>query len=255
MPVNRKLWQSRVSHDDVPNWPCPKCGAASLIMVKDSFLTVEDSRTAQNKHDQDFEPDSPSGRFVCLLACTKSACRETCAVSGNYDTWQDHNEHGEWLYASGRPTAITPPPPMIHVPATCPAPIREEVFAAFSLFWIDYSSSLNRIRNAIELLLTKMGIKRFGKKKTGGRSIIALDGRIQILRNKKVSLGDLCDRLLAVKHLGNAGSHPGDATESDVFDGLDIVEQVLNEIYEKHASVLAKMVKQINARKGPRKGK
>jgi hypothetical protein len=98
-----------------------------------------------------------------------------------------------------------------------------------------------------------MGIKRYGTKKTGGRSMIALDGRIKILRNKRASLADLCDRLLAVKHLGNAGSHPGDVHEEDVFDGLDILEHVLNETYGKHASVLARMVNQINARKGPRK--
>jgi hypothetical protein len=166
-----------------------------------------------------------------------------------------HGDHGEeWTYATGTAKSITPPPSMIAVPLGCDNRIREELIAAFGLFWQDYASALNRIRNAIELLLTEMGVKRFGKNKTTGkRTIITLDSRIQILRNKKASLDELCNRLLAIKHLGNAGSHPGEVTESDVFDGLDIVEHVLNEIYEKHASVLAKMVKQINAQKGPRK--
>lgn len=240
--------------DHVPDWACPGCGATSLGMVKDSFLTVEDAKTNRHSSDQDFHPEFETGRFVCLVRCTKAACSETCAVSGNYDTTIWHGDHGkEWTYPTGRAKSITPPPMMIHVPSGCEKPIRDELIAAFGLFWQDYASALNRIRNAIELLLTGMGVKRFGKDKKGKRSNIKLDSRIQILRNKKVSVADLCDRLLAVKHLGNAGCHPGDVDGGDVFDALDIVEHVLNEIYEKHASVLAKMVKQINARKGPRK--
>jgi len=125
--------------------------------------------------------------------------------------------------------------------------------AAFGLYWQDHAAALNRIRNAIESLLTEMGIKRHGKKTGGGRTKLTLDSRIQVLRAKKPSLSGLCDRLLAVKHLGNAGSHPGDVHIDDVFDGFDILEQVLHDIYSDDASVLAKMVKQINQRKGPRK--
>jgi hypothetical protein len=78
-------------------------------------------------------------------------------VAGNYETWQGHDEHADWLYPNGRPTSVNPPPPLIHIPDGCPAPIRQEVVAAFGLYWLDYSSALNRIRNAIELLLTEMG--------------------------------------------------------------------------------------------------
>lgn len=142
---------------------------------------------------------------------------------------------------------------MIRIPERCPKPIADEVRAAFGLFWLDHSSALNRIRIAIELLLTKMGVKRHGQKSGGGRTRLSLDSRIAILRSKKPKLTWLCDQLLAVKHLGNAGSHPGDVQIKDVFDGFDILEQILNDTYSNDASLLAKMVRQINKRKGPRR--
>jgi hypothetical protein len=59
---------------------------------------------------------------------------------------------------------------------------------------------------------------------------------------------------MAVKHLGNAGSHPSvEIDDQDVFDGFDILEHVLIQLYERTDSDLAKMVKEINKRKGPRK--
>ncbi|MFO0849924.1 MAG: DUF4145 domain-containing protein [Gemmataceae bacterium] len=252
MPIDRKLWMREIHEGYVPNWTCPRCGAASLNMVKDSFRTVFDSSTSRYWNEPDFDSDSATGRFVCLLECSKPACRESCAVSGNHDMTRG-GEYGDELYATGRPTSISPPPPMIRVPDECPKPIANEVRAAFGLFWMDHSSALNRIRNAIELLLTEMGVKRHGQKAGGGRTRLSLDSRIALLRSKKPKLSGLCDQLLAVKHLGNAGSHPGDVQVKDVFDGFDILEQILNDTYANHASVLAKMVKQINQRKGPRK--
>jgi hypothetical protein len=222
-------------------------------MVKDSFRTVSDGESQRECEAANWPWEFDTGRFVCLLQCTKPGCLESCAVSGNYRVDEEYIADGRRLYASGRPTSITPPPPMIYIPKGCPKPIRQEVLAAFALFWLDHSSSLNRIRNAIELLLTEMRVKRHGKKEGGGWTRLALDSRIQVLRSKKPALSGLCDRLLAVKHLGNAGSHPGAVHIDDVFDGLDILEQVLNDLYTNHASALAKMVKQINQRKGPRK--
>jgi hypothetical protein len=99
-------------------------------MMKDSFREIEDAKTRQNMGDPDWEHDWATGRFTCLLKCTKQGCAETCAVAGNYDTWLSHEQFGDWMYASGRPASITPPPPMITVPEGCPQAIREEVVAA-----------------------------------------------------------------------------------------------------------------------------
>jgi hypothetical protein len=270
MPIDRKLWQAEISAEHVPNWPCPGCGAASLTLVKDSFHTVSDGSTSRNWRDPDFEPEFATGRFVCLLECTKSGCQETCAVSGNHDITQG-GEYGEHWYPTGRPKSINPPPPMIQIPRACPGEVRAEVVAAFSLYWSDYASSLNRIRNALELVLTDLGVSRgtmSAKKPKPGSpppapgdpppkkklSRLSLHQRIEGLAKEKPKLKDICERMMAVKHLGNAGSHPGVQVEiGDVFDGLDILERVLQDMYSEHPRELTRTVRQINQRKGPRK--
>jgi hypothetical protein len=82
---------------------------------------------------------------------------------------------------------------------------------------------------------------------------LSLHERIVKLKATKPKLKDLCDRLMAVKHLGNAGSHPGAVTYEDVFDGFDIIERILNDLYTQADSALAKIVRDINARRKPRR--
>lgn len=271
MPIVRALWQEELSAEHVPDWPCPGCGAATLTMVKDSFHTIVDRRTVEGREDESWEHEFTTGRFVCLLECSKPNCHESCAVAGNHDVTQAHDQFGGRLYATAKPKSIIPPPPMILIPGMCPDDVRDEVVAAFSLFWNDYAASLNRVRNALELLLNNLGAKRGimttktpkpgslppaagaapPKKKLFS---LTLHQRIERLAKDKPKLIEICDRMMAVKHLGNAGSHPGTmVTIDDVFDGFDILERVLQDMYSEHPGELARAVQQINKRGGPRK--
>ena len=60
----------------------------------------------------------------------------------------------------------------------------------------------------------------------------------------------------AVKWLGNAGSHGSyDEVETleraDAFDSFDLLQHVVDELYAKSSSRLAKLAEGINRRKGP----
>jgi hypothetical protein len=82
---------------------------------------------------------------------------------------------------------------------------------------------------------------------------VTLHKRIENLQATRPKLKELCDQMMAVKHLGNAGSHPGiQVRDTDVFDALDILERILQDTYSGHPGQLARAVKQINKRKGPR---
>jgi hypothetical protein len=250
MPVNRTLWKLSIEANDVPAWRCPGCGAAVLQIVDDSFRTVVD-RKSHNFSPEDYHPAAITGRFVCLLTCSK--CHESCAVSGNYVTDVYEGDEGFHEFVRGHPTSVTPPPPIFGIPAKCPVAIKQEVIVAFSAYWSDHASSLNHIRQALELLLTDLGIPRTTVNSRHKRIDLALHSRIDKLKSKKPKLAEVCERMLAVKHLGNAGSHPGAVKADDVFDGFDILERVLYDTYSAHSGTLAKLVKQINKRKGPRK--
>jgi len=224
-----------------------------LRVVNDSFKTIPDKRSV-GIEEKDFHPTMVTGRFVCLLRCEK--CYESCAVAGNYNVDQAPDENDEYHeYEYGRPKCITPPPPLIAIPPKCPKAIKQEVVAAFSAYWSDYASSLNHIRQALELLLSDLGIPRTTISSSNKSVDLTLHSRIDKLKSRKPKLAEVCDRMFAVKHLGNAGSHPAELKADDVFDGFDILETVLHDTYSTHASTLAKMVKEINKRKGTRKGK
>lgn len=248
MPINRQLWLRPIINDSVPGWPCPNCNTTALHLVEESLAVKESAKTPKNKDDPDWEREFTTGVFSLILMCGRADCQEMCAASGWYDVSVGYDRIDNFYH----PKAIYPAPPLIPVPSKCPISIATELSAAFSLFWSDNGSCLNRIRIALERLLTHFKIKRFGKSKKGHREPIGLHSRIELLRKRRPTLADLCDRMLAVKHLGNAGSHPGSVHSDDVFDALDIFDELLQESFAKHRTALAKQVKQINKRKGPR---
>jgi len=254
MPIERTLWRETLNKDWMPAWPCPGCGRASLAIVKASFHTVIDAKTSDKSQDPRYGSDCDTGRFVCLFRCARTDCLESCSVSGNYETSVAELPQASVYYSDCRPTSITPPPPMIQIPRECPEAIRAEVVAAFSLFWIDLASSLNRIRNALELVLNDLRVPNTTLNNKNKKIRISLHQRIERLATKRPRLKEICERMMAVKHLGNAGSHPGaKVKQDDLFDGFDILERVLQDMYSEHPGELARAVRQINMRKGPRK--
>ncbi|KWF02164.1 hypothetical protein WL80_28890 [Burkholderia ubonensis] len=118
------------------------------------------------------------------------------------------------------------------------------------MYFADAGAALNCARTAVEALLTALGIKRFtlanGKKRP-----INLHQRIQLMPPKYQEQKDL---LLAVKWLGNAGSHSGhEPTMADVRVAYDLLEHALSEIYESKGKKLKAVASKVNKKKGPAK--
>jgi len=141
---------------------------------------------------------------------------------------------------------------MFRVPKACPEEIRAELRAAFSLYWSNLGSCLNRQRVAVELLLTHMRVPKRAKKKDGGMFDLTLHARIELLGSKKKH-ASLCESLFAVKWLGNEGSHPGDVKRKTVFDAFDMLEHVLVERFENPRRAIVKLTNSINKNKGSRR--
>jgi hypothetical protein len=88
------------------------------------------------------------------------------------------------------------------------------------------------------VLLTEQGVRRTTISKRRKREALSLHSRILEYRAKRPDVAEL---LLAVKWLGNAGSHPGTGTVSqeDLLDGFEMLEQVLDEVYRRTRARLA----------------
>jgi hypothetical protein len=257
MPVDPKVWVREFRRDGAPAWPCPRCRFNTLIIVENTFHEQPNYSSQANMPDEYYVTEYDEGVFCCLLRCGRGDCKEGCAVTGRYRKADvEFPDGGMGTVTFCQPTMIDPPPPVIRLPADCPGPVEQETARAFALFWVDPAACLNSVRQAVELFLTDIGIPKSHKvaKKSGGRRLVRwnLHDRIELLRNSRSSIGKLCDRLLAVKHLGNAGSHPGDVAPRDALDGFDILEDVLEAVYGDGDRV-GKAVKEINRRRGPRR--
>ena len=185
-----------------------------------------------------------SGCFSCLMQCGN--CQQTVAVAGAsaLERVNPRLDEYEPIYY---PKFFSPAPDLFRIPPNCPEPLVEHVRAAFYLYWCDRAACLNRLRAMIELLLDEMEINR----EENGQWL-SPHKRIGLLQERHPGLRQLCDRLMAVKWLGNAGSHLGIITHDDIFDAFDIVEAVLHELFDKSDHALNKMVREIIEKKAPR---
>ena len=137
----------------------------------------------------------------------------------------------------------------------CPADIKDEVRAASSLYWSDVSASANRIRTAVEKILDHKKIKRSKKiqsgKNAGKNRRLSLHERIELFKQKD---SDLAATMLAIKWLGNAGSHTSDLNEKDLLDAFELLEHVIEELFVEKLKKIRSITKKINKKKGPVNG-
>ncbi len=82
-------------------------------------------------------------------------------------------------------------------------------------------------------------------------SALKLHGRIERFGKKGATQADIGEHLMAVKWLGNAGSHQGEAlTRADTEMAFDQIEHILAEVYGRRTESLKAAAKAINKKGG-----
>lgn len=235
------------------DWTCPACEKSVLRVVKETFHSEERAHSRDHLHDA-WEPEWIEYVYSCLLKCSNEDCKELVANSGTGSVdYFEYEENGEWhqsIEDHFMPQYFTPHLKLHAIPAKCPEPIVKALHESFRLFFASPSAASNSVRIAIEELLTDLKVKRYSLVKNQ-RRLISLHQRIGLLPAKYAPLKDL---LMAIKWLGNAGSHDTEAiTRDDVMDAYDLTEHVLAEIYAPKHKKLAALAKKVNKKKGPAK--
>ena len=247
MPVNRKLYARRITKERSPNWPCPRCGGGHLRLVRSSLHSCPTGDTHEQSSEDYFVEDMAVLRFVAMLKCDNDICQESSVVAGigyYVEDWSYEVLDYREFYA---PDYICPSPNLITIPPDTPSTVTEQIEQAFIASWGAFSAAGNRIRVAAERLMDSLKIPKTTTK-NGRRKPLSLHSRIDKAQKKYPRIHR---SLLAIKWLGNAGSHSTALTQEDVFDAFDIFEIVLEELYSQHFSTTESLVKQINKRKGP----
>lgn len=221
-----------------------------LRLDASSLAFAMSSESARASDEEWFDANHVEYRFTALLKCDNSACREVAPVAGLGEVDEVPDERMERLEYVEQffPTYFDPSPILISIPTRCPASVREQLQASFSASWTDANSAANRIRVAVELLLDSLRIPRTRKAKNGRRHRQSLHERIESLPQQRAEIKDL---LLAIKWLGNYGTHETTLTQDSVYDALDIFEVVLTSLYSEHPRRIKQLVKVVNKRRGP----
>jgi Domain of unknown function (DUF4145) len=210
---------------------------------------------------EDWSPGDAEYRFSALLECKNHLCREVIAIAGHghgyyeqvyYSDPETGDSESDMTYTEKfYPNYINPSPALIVIPTLCPKNIKEELSKAFISSWGDPYAALNYIRSSVEQLLGHLKIESMQIKPSGESIRIPLHNRILILSTQNKLIGDC---LQAIKWLGNAGSHADEISRNDVYDALDIIEMVLDDLFVRHREKLISLISVINEQKGPSRG-
>lgn len=252
--MDRRALKIPFKRENTPDWYCPRCKKGLLRFVEGQFHAGE-RKHSKDAHDHEaWDPDWIEYVYTGLLRCTNENCGEYVANTGTGGVGIDFEmgDDGEPEQTWGdyfRPKYFEPPLHLIDLPGGCPKSVSEPLSESFRLFFSSPPAASNNVRIALEALLTELGVKRFNTK-NGKRIFLNLHSRISLLPEKYSELADL---LIAVKWLGNAGSHADSpVTIDDVMDAYELIDHVLQELYTQKAKKAKALAKLINKKKGPK---
>ncbi len=253
--MNLTIWTKRhFTKNSKVVWPCPNCGNSSLEIVKDKLFDYQTAESTKMREEEDFwEAEWIRLVFSGILECNN--CSEFVAFTGignpEQNGYYDHeldDYHVEYEEVF-TPTFFQPSLKIFELPKNCPDNVKKEILDSFRLFWTDLPACANKIRTSLEILMTEEKVKRFEIVKNK-RKLISLHKRILNYKNK-----ELTELLLAIKWIGNTGSHLGDLETIDVLEAYKLLEFSLTKLFDNKEKEILKITKEINKRKGTRKRK
>lgn len=228
-----------------PAWDCPACGNATMKIKPGTFHFDEtlESKKLSSAQNQYWDPEEISYIFSSILICESSRCGEVVACSGSGGISQEWDEEGVKHIALFSAKYFNPPLRPIQIPQNCPTSVRNALIQSFSLFLNNPGAAANAIRISVENLLTEFKVPTEATDKKGKTIRLTLHARLQILPS---DIKDHLDALMAIKWLGNAGSHQADSVSTnDIDSAYKVIEYFLEEIYDSKANMIAKIAAKI----------
>jgi Domain of unknown function (DUF4145) len=243
--MNRSIWKARLSKNYCPAWPCPVCETGTMRLIKDGLNERETARSISNRLSDDWEPDWVHYIFSAHAKCTNAKCSQNFVISGRGNLEQIFDDNNGYEFEDTfSPLAIFPMPNIIKIPKKCPKDVRSDLVESFELFFAHQSSSANAIRYALEKLMTHQGIssQQPSSKSKSGLADLTLHQRIEIFTKSEPAIGQ---QLMALKWLGNSGSHGSPVNVEDLLDAFEILEHSLDEIIENKSKKIAALAQKL----------
>ena len=241
--MKRDIWMESVSKYGCPAWPCPTCKKGTLSLDTKSLVYHETALSARSHRDDGWDPDWIDYRFTAWVDCGNPSCKQKVAISGDGGVEQVMTGDNDWDWeAYFRPSTWQPMPKIFEIPPKCPSQVKEELKAAFDLHAFQRAACAARLRVALEFLMDHVGVPR--KKKNAQGKFVDQSLHARLMRFA-LSAPDIGAQLMALKWLGNAGSHDSEVSKKDLLDAMEIFEHALHEIIEKRSERVAKLARQL----------
>jgi hypothetical protein len=148
-------------------------------------------------------------------------------------------EEEEKYIRSFHPLFCWPMPDMFELPEKCPPEVQTELRAGFRLFWSDQAASAGRVRVSLERLMDHYRIPE-----------LKLHDRIKEFSKAETTAGE---KLMALKWLGNTGSHQGSVSRDDLLDGFEVLEYSIAELFDQRTARVAELARQLMRKHAPRR--
>jgi hypothetical protein len=242
--MDRDLWLQSFDKNTLPAWPCPICDKGHAVPRRRCFNQGETVSSIRMRQSEDWEPEWIEYIFTSWGKCSNPSCEQLFAVSGTGGLAPSFTEeHGtEWSDFFNARNCI-PMPHIIKLPSKCPAEVKEPLFDAFSMFWLSPEACAGRIRVSLECLMNHLGIPKTITTKKGKPADLTLHGRLDKFASIDPKNGP---PLIALKWLGNAGSHESSSvSHSDLLDAFEIMEHALSEIIDDRSARVAALAKKL----------
>lgn len=238
-------------NDEVP-FNCPICIRSCLVIDIQSLNKVEKENSKNLRKCDEFEPEWIEYSYSVVYRCTNPHCLEVVQSVGigGEELIYSHGEYGEpedaYYESFFVPKFFLPAINYFNIPQTTPDEVKGIVLYAFDLTPVSPSSAVNKIRAAIEVILTLNNIPG----RDSHDRFISLNKRISSI-NESHPLHPIKSQMLAIKWLGNAGSHEDDDIKlEDLFDSFVILERMLNVLYNNNPRI-NRLVDRVILHEGP----
>jgi hypothetical protein len=245
--MKRELWTGGFGEQYCPAWPCPSCKTGTLALDRKSLVCHETRESKAARSHDGWDPDWITYNFTAWTDC--GTCKGKVAVSGTGGVTQEYTgEHGEWEWMKEfKAKYWSPMPDMIDLPSGCPDDVKSAICSAFTLHAIDRAACAGRLRVALEELMAHQGVPAKRKTTKGTYADLNLHSRLTEYAKSEPEIGA---QLMALKWLGNAGSHESEVGLNDLLDAFEVLEDAIGEIIGQRKKRVAKLVKSLTRKFG-----
>lgn len=237
--INKRFTVSFTEHNTPPVL-CPHCSTGEIKLDNATFSFEENPDSKALHSHPEFEVDCIEYRYSGSFLCPNCNGRTYSCGTGSHHEFPPQGPDDEYEdFPIFYPKYFEPAIPLFLIHNKCPKPVQDLLFSSFKLAWTDVSASANKLRIAIETLLTTIDPEL--------AKIKVLHERIEAFSKSQPEVAKL---LMAIKWLGNEASHEGALKEYDLAFAYEVMELSINRLFDDSEDKIKQLVELVNKKQG-----